>query len=472
MPRLPFFFFLKKNYNISNMGNQTTIQKPPEHLITNFQALKELPSSLDQTQCVIHKHEILICGGQFKRACYSYHILKDEYKFICEYSPNIELKGHCVVKLTGSNGKYSNQITLLSFGGWDKHSLMMNYVSVWSKISTLRKPKNSNEWIPLVGSCIFSQIIGIGNDYGGVRAVIGGRSNHLLFITHYPNNISVFDLNTFQFIKNDTLPTNNFITYHCFVSNSENGQGQEIMKTNEEKNKQNYQMLLFCFNTGLSIEYDEDNNIFQFYKLSVCDDIAPFYKYAYVCINDVIFFFGGWNGKFNDKRIISKSVYKYSIRENKWMIFQDVLPSLLYNCTAILNEEDNDIHIIGGVDSRTEPISTHIKTKVSQWNPSWLMIVIHYWTRILKIKLGWIDELDKLVINYIINAKHFVNLLHLNMFILNISEFCMIYFAFFYVNSTKNCLLKVLKQSLHDIKIKFFLKAILQDHYTVGYKEN
>ncbi|ETO01465.1 hypothetical protein RFI_35975, partial [Reticulomyxa filosa] len=54
------------------------------------------------------------------------------------------------------------------------------------------------------------------DDYGGMLAVIGGSNNHLLFITYFFNNISVFNLNTFQFIKHDTLPINDCINYHCF----------------------------------------------------------------------------------------------------------------------------------------------------------------------------------------------------------------------------------------------------------------
>ncbi|ETO04455.1 hypothetical protein RFI_32942 [Reticulomyxa filosa] len=94
-----------------------------------------------------------------------------------------------------------------------------------------------------------------------------------ILITYQLKNISVFDLNTFQFIKHYTLPTNNIIFYHFLVSNSENGQGQQMMKTNQ----QNYQILLFCFKTGLSIEYDENNNTFQFHN----HNIASLYKYAY-----------------------------------------------------------------------------------------------------------------------------------------------------------------------------------------------
>ncbi|ETO36584.1 hypothetical protein RFI_00478 [Reticulomyxa filosa] len=384
---------LKNFSNINNMGNQTTTQKSLEreikesqHLITPFQTLKKLPIPLDQTQCVLHKHELLICGGHNQRACYSYHILKNEYKFICKYPSHVILRGYCVVKLVDSN-KDNNQITLLSFGstwgGYNKHTLVMKYVSVWSnhnnnddqnqngmnkskkfnQLNQLNKSNNYNQWIPFTDN--HNNPIIIGRE--GMRALIGGINNHLLFIT-YLDNISVFDLNTFQLIQHDQLPINNKIYYHCFVSKSENRQEQEMMKTNQ-RYKQNYQMLLFCWNIGLSIEYDEYNNTFQFHKLPVCHDMKPFNRYAYVCINDVILFFGG-NGNG-----VSKSIHKYSIRKNKWTTFKNTLPNPLCDCVAILNEEDNGIHIIGGANDKDIKVSTHMKTKVRIWDPSQLVMV-------------------------------------------------------------------------------------------------
>ncbi|ETO02616.1 hypothetical protein RFI_34802, partial [Reticulomyxa filosa] len=150
----------------------------------------------------------------------------------------------------------------------------------------------------------------------------------------------------------------------------------------------------------LSIEYDEDNNTFQFQKLPVCDNIAPFYQYAYVCINDIILFFGGFSSD-----IVSKSVHKYSIRENKWMTFKNTLPSPLYDCVAILIEEDNHIHIIGGIDDKNTEVSTHMKTKVRAWDPSQLSkkemkLIIQCWIQTSKIKLGWIDDFDKIIMKY------------------------------------------------------------------------
>ncbi|ETO34790.1 hypothetical protein RFI_02295 [Reticulomyxa filosa] len=323
-----------------------------------FQILKELPTPLCLSQCVLHKHEILICGSWDKRACYSYDIIKNEYKFICDYPSDITLEGHCVVKLVDNNSKDSSQITLLSFGGLHKHTLIMRY-QLQSMV-----PFKDNHNHPI--------IIGRNNDYYiGVRAVIGGGNNNLLFITYYEKNISVFDLNTFQFIKHDTLPDKNYVEYYCLVSNLENR--QEMMKTNKEKHKQKYQMLLFCKDKGLSIEYDEDNNTLQFHQLPVCDEIAPFKYYAYVCINDVILFFGGFCYKNNN--VVSKSVHKYSIRENKWMTFENTLPSPLYYCVAIFTEEDSHIHIIGGLDDKKTKLSTHMKTKLRIWDVSLLVMI-------------------------------------------------------------------------------------------------
>ncbi|ETN98653.1 hypothetical protein RFI_38839, partial [Reticulomyxa filosa] len=125
-------------------------------------------------------------------------------------------------------------------------------------------------------------------------------NNNLLFITYPKNDISVFDLNTFQFIQHHNLPICNNIFYHCFVLKSENEQEQEKNK------KRNYKMMLFCKDTGLSVEYNEDKNTFQFHKLTVCDHIASFNYYAYLCINGIILFFGGYCC-INEQLIISTS---------------------------------------------------------------------------------------------------------------------------------------------------------------------
>ncbi|ETO02030.1 hypothetical protein RFI_35405 [Reticulomyxa filosa] len=324
-----------------------------------FQTLKDLPTPFFQPQCVLHKHEVLICGGARNRRCFSYHTLKNEYKFICKYPSDVRLLGHCVVKLIDNNNKDSNEITLLSFGGEHKHTLIMKYVSVWDndndnemdKLKGLKKINNYNEWIPFTDN--HNNIIQIGRDgdnYEGVRAVIGGSSNNLLFITYPKNNISVFDLNTFQFIKHDNLPIYS-LWYHCFVSKSEN------RKNNKNKI---YEMILFC-KEALSIGYDEDNNTLQYHILRFYSGIAPFYRCASVCINDVILFFGGLSNK---KYNVSKAVHKYLIQENAWIKCELNLPIRLYNCFAVLSEDKKHIHLIGGSDYKGTTVPRHMKTKV------------------------------------------------------------------------------------------------------------
>ncbi|ETO02746.1 hypothetical protein RFI_34667 [Reticulomyxa filosa] len=73
---------------------------------------------------------------------------------ICNYPSDVKLSGHCVVKLVDNNNNNnndSNQITLLSFGGYNKHTLVMKYVSVWSndnQSKILKILNKYNQWIP------------------------------------------------------------------------------------------------------------------------------------------------------------------------------------------------------------------------------------------------------------------------------------------------------------------------------------
>ncbi|ETN97482.1 hypothetical protein RFI_40047, partial [Reticulomyxa filosa] len=84
----------------------------------------------------------------------------------------------------------------------------------------------------------------------------------------------------------------------------------------------------------------------------------------------------------------------YSIQENKWMLFENTLPSPLFDCVAILSEEDNYIHIIGGRADINTILSTHTKTKLK------IKFIIGYWIRTLQIKSGWIDDFNKIIMKY------------------------------------------------------------------------
>ncbi|ETO32429.1 hypothetical protein RFI_04690 [Reticulomyxa filosa] len=264
-----------------------------------------------------------------------------------------------------NNNKDSNEITLLSFGsaydGEVKHTLIMKYVSIWrnenemNKSKELKKSNNYNQWVSFTDNHNTPIIIG-----RGVIIIVDGAV-------------------------------------------IENRQEQEMVKTNEEKNtKRNYEMLLFCENAGLLIEYNEDDNIFQFHRLPVRGNIVAFNNYAYVCINDIILFFGGSHYRFDC--VISNLVHKYSIKK-KWMTFRNTLPSPLFHSVAILSEDNTNIHTIGGSDYNNIALSTNIKTKVRIWDTSQLSkneikFIIQHWTRNLMIKLVWIDDLDQIIFEY------------------------------------------------------------------------
>ncbi|ETO36448.1 hypothetical protein RFI_00615 [Reticulomyxa filosa] len=85
----------------------------------------------------------------------------------------------------------------------------MKYVSVWSNGNDGNEMNNSkkcNQWIPFTDNQ--NNPIHFGeyyDNYGRLRALNGGSNNHLLFITYKSKDISVFDLNTFQFIKHNTI---------------------------------------------------------------------------------------------------------------------------------------------------------------------------------------------------------------------------------------------------------------------------
>ncbi|ETO35899.1 hypothetical protein RFI_01163 [Reticulomyxa filosa] len=262
--------------------------------LTPFETLAPLPLPFFQAQCIAYKQEILTCGGNKTNECYSYHTIRNQYKLICSYPKDVILHGHCVLDITNNN----NKITLLSFGGLFKHTLIMNYTSVWNND---KKNEYVNEWIPLKDNNNNTLIYIDKGNYEGARAIIGGSNNYLLFITYSPQNISIFNLDTFQYIYNNTFLTEeNWISYHSFISKTEN------------KNE----MILFYKNTGLIINYNENNNTLQFHKISICDDISLLKRYSCVYVNDdMILFFGEWNNSDSSKSVISNIIYQYSLKK-------------------------------------------------------------------------------------------------------------------------------------------------------------
>ncbi|ETO06117.1 hypothetical protein RFI_31278 [Reticulomyxa filosa] len=200
-----------------------------------FQTLKELTIQLIKSQCVLHKHGIIICY--------------------------VILWGHCVVKLIYNN-KDINQITLLCFGGHYKHTLLMKYISVWDNVS---KANHQNELITLTDNN--NSIINIEKDYNNYHvmlAVLGGVNNNLLFINYYPHYI------------NNNLPTkdNETIFDHCLI-------------------KISYEEMLFFYSkSSILIKYDEYSNQFYFNHIKIYDQLSKSGHYGYVYVDSMVLLFG------------------------------------------------------------------------------------------------------------------------------------------------------------------------------------
>ncbi|ETO17038.1 hypothetical protein RFI_20295, partial [Reticulomyxa filosa] len=231
-----------------------------------FQTLPELPKAFTTPQCILFKDEILICGGCQLNDCYSYHTLKKQYKYICSYPSDVQMEVHCVVQLIHSQDN-SNEIYLLSFGGQGKYimkqTFSMKYKSVWEISEHDSISQSFNTWIR------HNQDTSIGkleDDLEGVRGLIGGINNDLLFITHFPKNIQVIDLKTMKplnGIKNNIIPKEDHkfeIFSHCFVP----------LTMNNEK-----------LINRLLIKYDEKNKTFHYKKLPICPVLNDFNAYSF-----------------------------------------------------------------------------------------------------------------------------------------------------------------------------------------------
>ncbi|ETO04886.1 hypothetical protein RFI_32510, partial [Reticulomyxa filosa] len=113
-----FFYFLelrireavKKNYN--NLQTAILYKRKEKFFNNAFQNFTELPKPSEALQCLSFKDQILLCGGFETSNCYSYHTIKNRYKYISSYPNVIELYGHCVVQLTHLQAD-SNEINVL-----------------------------------------------------------------------------------------------------------------------------------------------------------------------------------------------------------------------------------------------------------------------------------------------------------------------------------------------------------------------
>ncbi|ETO03132.1 hypothetical protein RFI_34278, partial [Reticulomyxa filosa] len=231
--------------------------------------------------------------------------MKKQYKYICSYPNDVQLNGHCVIQLLHPQTN-SNEIDLLSFGGQYpsqmKQTFSMKYKSVWGISDHQRDSKSEHDSIsrPFNTWIGYNKDTNIGkleDDLLGVRGLIGGMNNDLLFITHYPKDIEVIDLKTMKpliGVKNNIIPKEGHrfgIKYHCFVP----------LIINNEKVMNHF--------------------IFKYER--------------------------------------TKSVHKYSMKEKTWNECKFKLPMEVSQCFATLSDYDTNIHVIGGWNAKDEKQKMH-----------------------------------------------------------------------------------------------------------------
>ncbi|ETO03400.1 hypothetical protein RFI_34010, partial [Reticulomyxa filosa] len=296
-----------------------------------FQISPKLPVGFEKAQAIAFKDEILICGGSNTGQCYSYHTQKKKYRRMCSYPENVQLNGHCVLQWSDPRINL-NTINLLSFGGQpekkDKYAFKMKYQSVWGNFNA------KSQW----EQCHF-QIGDFEDNLVGARGLIGGKDNNLLFITHFPKKIQVINLETGSILNKSTtnvLPVETYqfgINYHCFVPLT--------IKNDCVTNC----FILFCYNTGLLINFNEHNRTFEYEKLPICPALKDSNFYSFVHHNDYIFLLGGKDSANN----IHKKVWKYSMKYKTWSECEDTLPIENWDSFAVI-DKDNTIHNFGGID--------------------------------------------------------------------------------------------------------------------------
>ncbi|ETN98507.1 hypothetical protein RFI_38983 [Reticulomyxa filosa] len=312
-----------------------------------FSSLPNVPTALFQSQCVVWKDEILICGGRpHNHHCYSYHTTKRKYKKICEYPHTIRIFGHVVVKCESDN----NELTLLSFGGVDvsKYTLLMSYQSVWEK--SRRKEKKKNEWRVVHHDTSFGTRK---SNLTGASALIGGKNKDLLFVTYFPNKIDVIDMKTYHYVcgtGSNRLPIKSpySLQNHCFVP-----------LTSSNQTVVNH-FLLIHKNLSLLIKYNEEDKKFCYESLPTCPSLATCDCYGFISFNDQIFFFGGYDASAMTE---IDYIFIYAMKDRAWTQSKHSLPIPTRGCCPVLIGDGRFLHLVGGLaHHRTQAM--HLATTV------------------------------------------------------------------------------------------------------------
>ncbi|ETO08251.1 hypothetical protein RFI_29139 [Reticulomyxa filosa] len=299
----------------------------------DIMALPNLPTRLFDCQSVLFKNELIICGGNMNDKCYSYHLEKREYKWICDYPKGTVLRGHTVISIKNDN----ETTTLLSFGGGGTmktpyHTFVMYYRSVWTDES------NQNKWIPFPGNILLGKKQGY--NLFGARAAIGGSKRSLLFIVHPPQKMEVLDVNSLT----PTCRQKMFVPscsdeFNCLVGYNPTT------------------FILMAKSSNIMVRLDEERNMLFYKQLPTNPFLDSCWGSACVLFNHFIITFGGCGPaqKFID------SVFLFNIKLQCWYQLDVRMPFPIVQSVAVLHSSSHrfSVHIIGGRNTQNEALPLH-----------------------------------------------------------------------------------------------------------------
>ncbi|ETO06315.1 hypothetical protein RFI_31081 [Reticulomyxa filosa] len=292
-----------------------------------FKRLLSLPFQFRYPKCVCFGDEILICCGDERRIIYSYHTVQNKYKKIAEYLDGVAAFGITLIKwYTEPDNKQNPE------------SYIDDEISKCLGGHTRTKRSNINKWVEAPQSIENTE-----NDMSNVATLIGGSNNHLLFVTYPPNQIMVLDSKSLHMLAKHTLPFYLFVGNHCIFNTN-----------NDNKNE----LRLFNYNSQVVVRFDEHNNTWESTKFKIDRELDHAFDYPFVCIDGFVIIFGGCcNGTH------SSSVKVYCIKTKRWKLCPHTLPAFYFKTCAILNADNTEIHIIGGISGNI--IVRHLKIKVN-----------------------------------------------------------------------------------------------------------
>jgi len=256
----------------------------------------------------------------------------------------------------------------------------MNYQSVWDN-QAMKTHRNEWKLAPFT--------IGEENDnLFGIRALIGGSQNQLLFVVYLYHHIQVFDLHSYQSIGTYRLPFE-FYGPCSFV------------KIESENHLNINTMMMFYRNYGVLIKYHEKEQTVEYETLPVCVGLQDVSYYSYVSVKDFVVLFGGFKNHGNCNTV--DKVYVYSIKTKEWRECLYKLPAASCLTFSIVDNNQKWVHVLGGNRGSLENSQQHLQIRMAYLTGLTLQeigVIMEYWVRVNRLRMGWIGEFHAIIANY------------------------------------------------------------------------